>query len=42
VEAGRAALRGAISIGDEAELPLALISHRVTATGVTPYPRETA
>src|SRR5687767_3346332 len=42
VEAGRAALRGAIAIGDEAELPLTLISHRVTAAGVTPYSREAA
>ncbi len=40
VEAGRAALRGAIAIGDEAELPLPLISHRVTATGVQPYGRD--
>ena len=37
VEAGRAALRTAIAIGDEAELPLQLISHRVTETGVRPY-----
>lgn len=37
VEAGRAVLRGAIIIGDEAEPPLPLISHRVTATGVRPY-----
>jgi pyrimidine-nucleoside phosphorylase len=40
VDAGRAALRTAITIGDEAELPLALISHRVTATGVRPYDRD--
>jgi pyrimidine-nucleoside phosphorylase len=40
VEAGRAALRGAITIGDEAELPLPLVSHRVTATGVQPYGRD--
>jgi pyrimidine-nucleoside phosphorylase len=37
VDAGRAVLRGAITIGDEAELPLPLISHRVTATGVRRY-----
>ncbi len=37
VEAGRATLRGAITIGDEAELPLPLISHRVTGTGVRTY-----
>ena len=37
VEAGRATLRGAISIGDEADLPLPLISHRVTAAGVRPW-----
>jgi pyrimidine-nucleoside phosphorylase len=34
VEAGLAALRQAIVIGDEAEPPLPLVSHRVTATGV--------
>jgi pyrimidine-nucleoside phosphorylase len=32
--AGRAALRSAIVIADEADLPLPLISHRVTAAGV--------
>src|SRR5688500_1698468 len=37
VESGRATLRGAITIGDEADLPLPLISHRVTAAGVRPY-----
>ena len=37
VETGRAALRSAITIGDEAELPLPLISHRVTRSGVTDY-----
>jgi pyrimidine-nucleoside phosphorylase len=37
IEAGRSVLRTAISIGDEAELPLPLISHRVTKDGVTPY-----
>ena len=40
VEVGRSALRGAITIGDEAELPLALISHRVTVAGVRPYGRD--
>jgi pyrimidine-nucleoside phosphorylase len=34
VAAGRAALRAAIEIADEAELPLRLISHRVSAAGV--------
>jgi pyrimidine-nucleoside phosphorylase len=34
IAAGRAALRSAITIGDEAELPLPLVSHRVTAAGV--------
>jgi len=34
VAAGRAALRAAIVIDDEAELPLPLVSHRVTADGV--------
>jgi pyrimidine-nucleoside phosphorylase len=34
VAAGRAALRGAIDIADEAELPLPLVSHRVSAAGV--------
>jgi pyrimidine-nucleoside phosphorylase len=34
VAAGRAALRSAIAIADEAELPLPLISHRVSAAGV--------
>jgi pyrimidine-nucleoside phosphorylase len=40
VDAGRAALRGAISIGDEAELPLPLISHRISAEGISPYDRD--
>jgi pyrimidine-nucleoside phosphorylase len=35
---GTAALRRAITIGDEAERPLPLVSHRVTAAGVEPYP----
>ena len=34
IERGRAALRSAISIGDEAEPPLPLVSHRVTKAGV--------
>jgi pyrimidine-nucleoside phosphorylase len=34
VAAGRAALRSAIEIADEVELPLPLISHRVSAAGV--------
>ena len=35
VEAGRAALRGAIVIADKADHPLPLVSHRVTIDGVT-------
>jgi pyrimidine-nucleoside phosphorylase len=34
IAAGRAALRNAIVIADEAEPPLPLISHRVSAAGV--------
>jgi pyrimidine-nucleoside phosphorylase len=34
VEAGRAALRLAVLIADEADPPLPLVSHRVTAAGV--------
>ena len=34
VEAGKTALRAAISIADEADPPLPLVSHRVTANGV--------
>ena len=37
VEAGRAALRLAVHIADEADLPLPLISHRVSVTGAEPY-----
>ena len=37
IEAGRAALRGAIAIGEEADLPLPLVSHRITAAGVEQY-----
>jgi pyrimidine-nucleoside phosphorylase len=39
IEAGRAALREAITIADEAEPPLPLVSHRVTMEGVEPYDR---
>jgi pyrimidine-nucleoside phosphorylase len=35
VAAGRAALRNAIVIADEAEPPLPLVSHRVSAAGIT-------
>ena len=34
VESGRATLRAAITIADEADPPLPLVSHRVTAAGV--------
>jgi pyrimidine-nucleoside phosphorylase len=34
VEAGKSALRAAITIADEADPPLPLVSHRVTASGV--------
>ena len=34
IERGRAALRGAITVGDEAEPPLRLVSHRVTKAGL--------
>jgi hypothetical protein len=34
VEVGRNALRAAISIADEADPPLPLVSHRVTSAGV--------
>ena len=34
VDSGRAALRNAITLADEAEPPLPLISHRVTSEGV--------
>jgi pyrimidine-nucleoside phosphorylase len=37
IETGRAALREAITIADEAEPPLPLVSHRVTIEGVEPY-----
>ena len=34
VSSGRAALRTAITLADEADPPLPLVSHRVTAAGV--------
>ena len=37
IEMGRAALREAIVIADEAEPPLPLVSHRVTIEGAEPY-----
>ena len=37
IDAGRRALDEAITLGDEADYPLELISHRVTADGVMPY-----
>jgi pyrimidine-nucleoside phosphorylase len=40
VGSGRQALRAAFVIADEAELPLPLISHRVTSNGVERYPAE--
>ena len=40
VESGRATLRVAIVIADEADPPLPLVSHRVTAAGVELYPRD--
>jgi len=38
IAAGQATLRRAITIADEADIPLPLISHRVTAGGVEPFP----
>jgi pyrimidine-nucleoside phosphorylase len=40
VEEGRATLRAAIVIADEADPPLPLVSHRVTAAGVELYARD--
>jgi len=40
IETGRATLRTAIVIADEADPPLPLISHRVTASGVEHYARD--
>ena len=37
IETGLATLRQAITIADEADPPLPLISHRVTSSGVTPF-----
>jgi pyrimidine-nucleoside phosphorylase len=37
IESGRASLREAITIADEADPPLPLVSHRVTMAGVEPY-----
>jgi len=37
IETGLATLRQAISIAEEADPPLPLISHRVTSSGVTPF-----
>ena len=37
IDAGRATLRQAIQISDEADLPLPLVSHRVTARGAELY-----
>jgi pyrimidine-nucleoside phosphorylase len=37
IEAGRRTLEQAITLSDEADFPLPLISHRVTAEGVMPY-----
>jgi thymidine phosphorylase len=34
IERGRAALRASITIADEADLPLPLVSHRATKAGV--------
>jgi thymidine phosphorylase len=34
VERGKAALRAAITVADEADPPLPLVSHRVTSAGV--------
>ncbi|CAA9344155.1 MAG: Pyrimidine-nucleoside phosphorylase [uncultured Gemmatimonadaceae bacterium] len=38
IASGQATLRRAITIADEADIPLPLISHRVTASGVEPFP----
>jgi thymidine phosphorylase len=37
IDLGRATLRQAIQIADEADLPLPLVSHRVSAGGVEPF-----
>jgi len=38
IRTGAEALRGAITVADEGDPPLPLISHRVTAAGVERYP----
>ena len=40
IEEGRSTLRAAIVIADEADPPLPLVSHRVTASGVEIYARD--
>ena len=40
IETGRAALRSAIAIADEADPPLPLVSHRVTSSGAELYARD--
>ena len=40
IESGLAALRQAIIISDEAELPLPLISHRVSTAGIAPFEHD--
>jgi pyrimidine-nucleoside phosphorylase len=40
IASGRNALRSAIGIADEAELPLPLISHRATLAGAAIYSQE--
>jgi pyrimidine-nucleoside phosphorylase len=40
ISIGRHGLRAALVIADEAEPPLPLVSHRVTANGPEPYPTE--
>ena len=40
IESGRATLRGAIVIADEADPPLPLVSHRVTQAGVELYQQD--
>ena len=40
IESGRATLRSAIVIADEADPPLPLVSHRVTAAGAEHYSRD--
>jgi pyrimidine-nucleoside phosphorylase len=41
VAAGMSALDEAIRVEDEADLPLSLISHRVSTAGAEPYIEET-